>query len=229
MNSTFTCLLAICTSFLCDFSIYLILVCLSLLSICTFIKNIVFARNAIFNMLSKCFAFKFCLWCFDIYKSHSVINLFLCQSLLSAYCLFTSLYISIRMVLPKRNLIMSLQLKIFIDSSSLLGQRPNEHKTQGLSNDFYTDSPPGPLAKVPLHSNAYIASCDSLNPLFSGLLAFPCFPKPPSWLWLTPSNSLCLVNSYRTCQGSLLASLLDSLVCIPKRTWAFTLPSICYK
>ena len=105
VNSIFMCLLAIC-----DFSIYLILVCLSLLSICTFIKNIVFGKKHCQNAFQVlCFQVLFMVL-FDIHKF--LILQLICSSVASFFCLlFVHSLISIRTVLPKPNPIMSLQLK----------------------------------------------------------------------------------------------------------------------
>jgi len=170
VNSIFTCLLAIC-----DFSIYLILVCLSLLSICTFIKNIVCGKKHCQNAFQVlCFQVLFMVL-FDIHKF--LILQLICSSVASFFCLlFVHSLISIRMVLPKHNPIMSLQLKnlywlfiIFRTKAKL----SIKHKVfQRIS---HTDSPPDPLAKVPyipvLHSFLWFAEPIVLGSLGLSMLS----------------------------------------------------------
>lgn len=82
--------------FLCDFSIYLILVCLSLFSICNFIKNIIFVK--------KHCKYAFQVLCFQIlfmvlFDTHKLLILQLIWiSVASSFCLWFTL--SLLSVLP---------------------------------------------------------------------------------------------------------------------------------
>lgn len=75
--------------FLCEFSIYLILVCLPLLSTCNFIKNIIFVeKHCKYAFQVLCFLILFMVL-FDIHKF--LILQLICSSVASFFCLWFTL------------------------------------------------------------------------------------------------------------------------------------------